>query len=147
MPNKADENVYPVSVALKDGRRFKKAKIVLANPIVLDQYLYDISDIYFVDEIESIEKSEFALSIECRDAIHNAPAYHKCNPSYLTCEKGHIFRFEGQGDFVSFEQAGEYILRPFVDSGLNPFTESKYPMSSTSIEYDVIIVGLVPLFD
>ncbi len=64
--------VLPCKVELNNGKEFDFATVRFSNEPTLGSYYHDFENIFFIDEIKSIEQSDYALSKDIRLACMTA---------------------------------------------------------------------------
>ena len=64
--------VLPCKIELNDGREFDFATVRLSDQPALGDFYINYENIFFIDEVKSINQSEFALSKDVRSACRSA---------------------------------------------------------------------------
>ncbi len=83
----------PCSVRLKNGKIFEQAELIFLEK------LHNESDYTFfqIEDVESISESEYALSLEIRNASLNTVEYLHDRPFFIESKDGNILGFNAFG--------------------------------------------------
>ena len=103
----------------------------------------DMSKVYFVDEVKSIECSKYALSYDCRLASRKLREIrmNTYNPIYLSNDAGHVLKVREPVDFVDLEQMGKNVFYPVEKESNLKWTPHFHKISSMYSEH--LVLGLL----
>ena len=92
--------IAPAKVRLKNGETYNFATIRISKNPPIGYYFDHFKEVIFIDKVESIEKSEFGLSIEIREKAKNAEERRMgFYPTVLETNNGKKIVINGQSLF------------------------------------------------